>query len=158
MHFQPSEIFASIFNSFSLISSLNLISGGWGEDLGIRLGRVEFLFFHIEWWPQAKSLISLSFFIWINQESVFIQTTHCTPGGRRSPGGGPSNPLWYFYLENPMVRGPWQDIVHGVTKSQTQLKWLSTHMLHQFNEMFYKPPWTSLTYNRHANSFSSFFF
>ena len=132
--------------------------GGGGKDLGIRLGQVEFLFFHIELWPQAKSLISLSFFIWINQESLFTQPTHCTPGGGRSPGGGHSNMLQYSYLENPTDRGAWQEIVHGVTKSQTQLKRLSMHTLHQSNEMFYKPPWTCLTYNRHTTSFSSFCF
>ena len=132
--------------------------GGGGKDLGIRLGRVEFLFFHIELWPQAKSLISLSFFIWIDQESLFTQRTHCTPGGGRSPWWGHSNMLQYSYLENPTDRGAWQEIVHGVTKSQTQLKRLSMHQLHQSNEMFYKPLWTCLTYNRHANSFAAFCF
>ena len=29
------------------------------------------------------------------------------------------NPLLYACLENPMDRGAWQAIVHGVTKSQT---------------------------------------
>ena len=41
------------------------------------------------------------------------------PGSGRSPGGGHSNPLQYSRLENPMDRGPWQDIGHGVAKSQT---------------------------------------
>ena len=31
------------------------------------------------------------------------------------------NPLQYFCLENSMEGGAWQAIVHGVTKSQTQL-------------------------------------
>ena len=43
------------------------------------------------------------------------------PGSGRSPGEGNGNPLQYSCLENPMDRGAWQDIVHGVTKSQTQL-------------------------------------
>ena len=43
------------------------------------------------------------------------------PGLGRSPGGGHSNPLQYFCLENPMGRGTWQGSVDGVTKSQTQL-------------------------------------
>ena len=46
------------------------------------------------------------------------------PGLGRSPGGGHGNPLQYSCLENPMDRGVWQAIVHGVTKSQT---WLSIH-------------------------------
>ena len=43
----------------------------------------------------------------------------------RSPGGGHGNPLQYSCLENPMDRGTWWAMVHGVTKSWTQLKWLS---------------------------------
>ena len=40
----------------------------------------------------------------------------------RCPGGGSGNPLQYFCLENPMDRGAWWAIVHGVAKSWT---WLS---------------------------------
>ena len=49
------------------------------------------------------------------------------PGSGRSPGGGHGNPLQYSCLENPMDRGAWRAAVHGVTKSQTRLKRLSTH-------------------------------
>ena len=45
----------------------------------------------------------------------------------RSPGGGHGNPLYYSCLENPMDRGAWRAMVHGVAKSQTRLKRLSTH-------------------------------
>ena len=44
------------------------------------------------------------------------------PGSGRSPAGGHGNPLQNSCLENPMDRGAWQAIVHGVTKSWTQLK------------------------------------
>ena len=37
----------------------------------------------------------------------------------RSPGGGHGSPLQYSWLENPMDRGAWRAIVHGVAKSQT---------------------------------------
>ena len=37
----------------------------------------------------------------------------------RSPGGGQGNPLQYLCLENPVNRGAWWTIVHGVAKSQT---------------------------------------
>ena len=48
----------------------------------------------------------------------------------RSPGGGHGNRLQYSCLENPMDRGAWWATVHGVTKSQTRLKRLSTqHVL-----------------------------
>ena len=38
------------------------------------------------------------------------------PGSGRSPGEGNGKPLQYSSLENPMDRGDWQAIVHGVTK------------------------------------------
>jgi len=43
------------------------------------------------------------------------------PGSGRSFGGGNVNPLQGSCLENSMDRGAWWAIVHGVTKSQTQL-------------------------------------
>ena len=45
---------------------------------------------------------------------------------RRSPGEGNGSPLQNSCLENPMDTGAWQAAVHGVKKSQTQLKCLST--------------------------------
>ena len=53
-------------------------------------------------------------------------------GMRRSTREGNGNPLQYSCLENPMDRGAWQATVHRVTKSQTQLKQLST--AHQTTE------------------------
>ena len=50
------------------------------------------------------------------------------PGSGRSPGGGQGNPLQYSCLQNPKDRGAWQATVHGITKSQTLLKWLSTYI------------------------------
>ena len=46
------------------------------------------------------------------------------PGFGRTPGGGHGNPLQYSCLEDPMDRGAWWATVHGVAKSQTQLKQL----------------------------------
>ena len=48
------------------------------------------------------------------------------PGSGRCPGEGNGSPLQHSCLENPMDRGAWRGAVHGVAKSQTQLKWLST--------------------------------
>ena len=45
--------------------------------------------------------------------------TALNPGSRRSPGVGNGNALQYSCLKNPMVRGTWWAIVHGVAKSQT---------------------------------------
>ena len=44
-----------------------------------------------------------------------------SPGSGRSPGEGNGNPFQDSCLENPMDRGTWQAIVHGVAKSQIQL-------------------------------------
>ena len=43
------------------------------------------------------------------------------PGSGRSPGGGNGNPLQYPCLGNPMDRGAWWAVVHGVPQSQTRL-------------------------------------
>ena len=45
----------------------------------------------------------------------------------RSPQDGNGNPLQYSCLENPIDRGAWQAIVHGVAKSQA---WLSNYHSH----------------------------
>ena len=49
------------------------------------------------------------------------------PGSGRSSGVENGNPLQYACLENSMSRGAWLATVHGVTKSWTRLKQLSTH-------------------------------
>ena len=48
------------------------------------------------------------------------------PGLGRSSREWHGNPLQYSGLENPMDRGAWRATVHGVAKSQTRLKRLST--------------------------------
>ena len=47
------------------------------------------------------------------------------PGSRRSPGEGNANPLQYPCPENPIDRGAQRATVHGVAKSQTQLRTLT---------------------------------
>ena len=48
-----------------------------------------------------------------------VRDSASMPGSRRYLGGGHSNPLQYSCLENPMDRGAWQAIVHGVSQSMT---------------------------------------
>ena len=43
------------------------------------------------------------------------------PVSGRAPGDGNGNPLQYSCLENPVDRGAWRSIVHGVTKNLTLL-------------------------------------
>ena len=49
------------------------------------------------------------------------------PESGRSAGGGHGSPLQYSCLQNPLDRAAWWAAVHGVTKSRTRLKRLSTH-------------------------------
>ena len=51
-----------------------------------------------------------------------IRDTGVIPGLGRSPGGGHGNPLQYSSQENPIDRGTWQAMVHGVAESQRGLK------------------------------------
>ena len=44
------------------------------------------------------------------------------PGSGRSPGGENGNQLQYSCQENPMDRGAWKAIIHGVVKNQTWLR------------------------------------
>ena len=50
------------------------------------------------------------------------------PGSGRFTRGGNGCSLQYSCLENLMDKGAQQFTIHSVTKSWTQLKWLSTHM------------------------------
>ena len=59
------------------------------------------------------------------------------PGSGRTPGGGRGNSLHYSCLENPKNKRAWLATVHGIAKSQSQLKRLSLPTLlseaHAFN-------------------------
>jgi len=56
-----------------------------------------------------------------------VRDAGSVPGLGRCPEGGLGNPLQYSCLENP-TREVWWATVHRVTKSQTQLMQLSTHI------------------------------
>ena len=68
---------------------------------------------------------------WASQVALVVKNPPVNAGDTRDtglgrcPGGGQGNPLQYSFLENPMDRGAWGTMVHGVTKSQTGLKRLS---------------------------------
>ena len=53
-------------------------------------------------------------------------------GSGRFLGGGHGNPLQYSCLENLIDRGTWRAVVHRVSKKQTWLNWLSTHVPQPF--------------------------
>ena len=52
--------------------------------------------------------------------------TDSISGSGRFPGGRHNNSFQYSCQESPMGRGAWGAIVHSITKSRTQLKWLSS--------------------------------
>ena len=45
----------------------------------------------------------------------------------RSSGGGNDNPFQYSCLENPLDRGAWRAIVHGITKELDRTQWLNNN-------------------------------
>ena len=59
------------------------------------------------------------------------------PGSRRLPGVGNGNPLQCSCLENPIDKGAWRAIIHGVTKTQTQLS-MHAHFLRDCRIFFPK--------------------
>ena len=82
-----------------------------------------------------------------------IRDSALNPGLGRSPGGGRGNPLQYSCLENPMDRGAWQATVHGVTKSWTRLKWLSSiRKLFYISQQRSMTPWWRLNMFHHLES------
>ena len=91
-----------------------------------------------EWWswyrvpcsPTVVWLAVLWFFIYImgfpdgsdGKDSVHCRRPGFNPWVRNIPGERNGNPLQYSCLENPMDRGAWLAIIHGVTKSWTWLR------------------------------------
>ena len=79
----------------------------------------------------------LAYSMWASQVAIVVKNplanagdirdTVLIPRSGRSPEGRHDNSLQYSGLENPMDRGAWRAIVHGVADSQARLKWLSTH-------------------------------
>ena len=58
------------------------------------------------------------------------------PGLGQSLGEGNGNPVQCSCLENSMDRGTWKAIVHGVTKSQTQLSMYACSITYYFMVAF----------------------
>ena len=73
---------------------------------------------------QIYNTISLTYSHHAIQASWWLsgkESTGLIPGLGRSPGEGNGNPLRYSCLGNPMDRGVWRAIAHGVPKSRTRL-------------------------------------
>ena len=59
---------------------------------------------------------------WLKESDCNAGDLDLISGSGRSPGEGNGNPLQYSCLEKPMHGGAWRATVHGVAKSQTQLR------------------------------------
>ena len=73
------------------------------------------------WWEGASQVVHWKRICLPMQEAP--ETRVLIPGSGKSPGKGNGNPLQYSCVGNPMERGAWWAVVHGVAKRQT---WLST--------------------------------
>ena len=74
----------------------------------------------LKWSDYKDSVIFLlPYCLWVSPVPASagdVRDTGPIPGSGGSPGGGRDNPLQYSGLKNPMDRGSWQAIVHGVAK------------------------------------------
>ena len=73
--------------------------------------------------PGTGSLVGCR--LWVAQSRTRLKRLSSSSSSNmsgRSLKGGHDNPLQYSCLENPMDREARQATVHGVAKSQTQLK------------------------------------
>ena len=70
-------------------------------------------------WEMHAIIIRLSRWLSGKESACQAGDTGSIPGSGRCAGEGNGNPLQYICWENPMDRGAWQAIVHGVTKSWT---------------------------------------
>ena len=88
--------------------------------------RVSYKLLHVGcycWWNGASQVALVG----KNAANVGnVRDARLIPGMGRSSGKGHGNPFQHSCLENPMDRGACQARVHGVPKSQTRLKGLST--------------------------------
>ena len=138
-------LFFSRLQSFPALGSFpvsQLLASG-GQSIGVLASTSVLPMNTQDWCP-------LGWTGWISLQSkglsrVFLRTTaqkHQFFGAQLSFGEGNGNPLHYSCLENPMDGGAWWAAVHGVAKSRTRLKWLSSSS--SCSSFLYSPALTSI--------------
>ena len=102
--------------------------------------RIHLSFFNSElYWAVFCTSLELMHVCWetgASQVALVVPVCQCrrhrfNPWVGKITGVGNGNPLQYSCLENSVDRGAWWATVHRITKSQTWLKWLSTHSQEQ---------------------------
>ena len=122
------------------------------------------VFFYSVFNPSEQSvnkIIDTMNIFWTSQVMVMVKSLPANAGDvlidlcsiprmGRSPGGGHGKPLQYSCMENPIDRGAWHAIVHGITKSRTWLKQLSTeHTWMYFNLYLSKKYFKKQTFSKY---------
>ena len=82
-----------------------------GKDIGLRSKAI--------WFPDSCSTVGFPSGSESKDSACTSGNPGSIPGMGRSPGEGNHNTLWYSCPENPMDRGAWWAIVHGIANSQT---------------------------------------
>ena len=122
------------------------------------------VFFYYVFNPSEQSInkiiVTMNIF-WMSQVMVMVKSLRANAGDvlrdscsiprmQRSPGGGCGKPLQYSCMENPIDRGAWHAIVHGITKSRTWLNQLSTeHTWIYFNLYLSKKYFKEQTFSKY---------
>ena len=122
-----------------IIDAVRRASGFWGKAvLSITWGSSAFIHCLIHFIPSITTWASQMALVIKNPpvNAGDIRNAGSIPGLGRLPGGGQGNPLQCSCLENPVDRGTWRVTVHGVTKSQIQLKQLSLHACRNLRRHF----------------------
>ena len=78
---------------------------------------------------QKSYFIGLPWWLSVKESACNACDLDSIPGPGRSPGEGNGDPLQYSCLENPLDRGAWWAIVHGVAELDTTERLVHTYIL-----------------------------